>query len=66
MTLVGHCGKITTVQMDEWKVVSGDEGGFVRVWDQRMRNKLWEWHNRYSIAARLTYKWSIFPQSNLN
>ncbi|XP_067651145.1 F-box/WD repeat-containing protein 8-like [Haliotis asinina] len=49
-TLLGHSGKITCVQMDEWKVVSGDEGGFVRVWDQRMRTKLWEWHNRNPVS----------------
>ncbi|XP_071110859.1 F-box/WD repeat-containing protein 8-like [Haliotis cracherodii] len=50
MTLLGHSGKITCVQMDEWKVVSGDEGGFVRVWDQRMSKKLWEWHNRNPVS----------------
>lgn len=46
LTLVGHAAKITAVEMDDWKVVSGDEGGFVCVWDQRMCRKLWDVHNR--------------------
>lgn len=36
---------LTSVQMDEWKVVSSGDDGFVCVWDQRMATKLWDWHN---------------------
>ncbi|KAK7087459.1 F-box/WD repeat-containing protein 8-like [Littorina saxatilis] len=49
MTLIGHSAAVTTVQMDEWKVVSGDEAGFVSVWDQRMASKLWEMNNRHPV-----------------
>ncbi|BFZ04602.1 hypothetical protein BsWGS_07641 [Bradybaena similaris] len=49
LTLVGHAAKITAVEMDDWKVVSGDEGGFVCVWDQRMCRKLWDVHNRHPV-----------------
>nr|KAG5704660.1 hypothetical protein BaRGS_025302 [Batillaria attramentaria] len=35
--------------MDTWKVVSGDESGFVCVWDQRMASKLWDTHNRHPV-----------------
>jgi F-box/WD-40 domain protein 8 len=43
----GHSSQINTVQMDDMKVVSGGDDGFVRVWDLRMSKKLWEIHNRY-------------------
>lgn len=46
VTLIGHSASVTVVQMDDLKVVSGDEGGFVCVWDQRMGTKLWEMHSR--------------------
>ena len=46
MTLIGHYGVLNTVQMDDWKVVSGDEAGFVCVWDQRMARVMWETNNR--------------------
>ena len=49
LTLPGHNAKVTCVEMDEWKVVSGDEGGFVFVWDQRMGKKLWDVHNRHPV-----------------
>ncbi|CAG5122934.1 unnamed protein product [Candidula unifasciata] len=49
LTLVGHAAKITAVEMDDWKVVSGDEGGFVCVWDQRMCRKLWDVRNRHPV-----------------
>ncbi|KAL5016121.1 hypothetical protein ScPMuIL_005710 [Solemya velum] len=48
-TFSGHSHKVSTVQMDEWKVVSGGEDGFVYVWDRRMTVKLWEWHNRHPV-----------------
>ena len=43
----GHSSQVNTVQMDDIKVVSGGDDGFVRVWDLRMAKKLWEIHNRY-------------------
>ncbi|XP_033747296.1 F-box/WD repeat-containing protein 8-like [Pecten maximus] len=54
--LSGHTNYITTVQMDDWKVVSGDGGGFVSVWDRRMSTKLWEWHNRHPVGYCHFYK----------
>ncbi|XP_059144709.1 F-box/WD repeat-containing protein 8-like [Physella acuta] len=48
-TLVGHIARVKTVQMDDWKVVSADEAGFVNVWDQRMCRKLWDIHNRHPV-----------------
>ncbi|XP_025089538.1 F-box/WD repeat-containing protein 8-like isoform X1 [Pomacea canaliculata] len=50
MTLIGHSSTVTCVQMDNVKVVSGDEGGFVCVWDQRMASKLWEMHDRHPVS----------------
>ena len=52
MTLMGHSAAVTTVQMDDWKVVSGDEAGFVGVWDQRMASKLWEMNNRCGTCIK--------------
>ncbi|KAK7494023.1 hypothetical protein BaRGS_00014681 [Batillaria attramentaria] len=49
MTLIGHSATVSSVQMDTWKVVSGDESGFVCVWDQRMASKLWDTHNRHPV-----------------
>lgn len=46
-SFTGHMYQITTVQMDDWKVISGGYDGFVFVWDLRMTRKLWEIHNRY-------------------
>lgn len=41
---------VTHVQIDEWKVVTGDIDGFVSAWDQRMvKRKLWDLHNRYTL-----------------
>jgi hypothetical protein len=37
---------ISTIQMDDWKVVCGGEDGRTTVYDQRMGQKLWEFHNR--------------------
>ncbi|KAK6968698.1 F-box/WD repeat-containing protein 8, partial [Biomphalaria glabrata] len=49
-TLIGHAAKVNTVQMDDWKIVSGDDGGFVYVWDQRMCRKLWDIYNRHPVG----------------
>ncbi|OWF41589.1 F-box/WD repeat-containing protein 8-like [Mizuhopecten yessoensis] len=54
--LSGHTSFITTAQMDDWKVVSGDDGGFVCVWDRRMSTRLWEWHNRHPVRYCHFYK----------
>ncbi|XP_052214862.1 F-box/WD repeat-containing protein 8-like isoform X3 [Dreissena polymorpha] len=40
---------VSCVQMDQWKVVSGSEDGFVQVWDRRMKSKLWEYNNRHPV-----------------
>ena len=50
-TLLGHSAKVNCVQMDDLKIVSGDEGGFVYFWDQRMRKKLWDVHNRLVVRS---------------
>ncbi|KAK3083875.1 hypothetical protein FSP39_004459 [Pinctada imbricata] len=50
ITFSGSTSYITTVQIDDWKVVSGNAGGFVCVWDQRMSTKLWEMHNRHPVG----------------
>ena len=50
----GHSSQVNTVQMDDMKVVSGGDDGFVRVWDLRMSKKLWEIHNRYLECRKST------------
>lgn len=40
-SFTGHMYQIITVQMDDWKVISGGYDGFVFVWDLRMTRKLW-------------------------
>ncbi|XP_052073277.1 F-box/WD repeat-containing protein 8-like [Mytilus californianus] len=47
--LSGHSSQVNTVQMDDIKIVSGGDDGFVRVWDLRMTKKLWEIHNRHPV-----------------
>ncbi|XP_016146148.1 F-box/WD repeat-containing protein 8 isoform X2 [Sinocyclocheilus grahami] len=37
---------VTTVQADDWKIVSGGGEGLVSVWEMRIGAKLWEMHNR--------------------
>lgn len=49
VSLPGHSAPVTSVQMDDWKLVSGDEAGFVCVWDQRTGKKLWDVHNRHPV-----------------
>ncbi|XP_061198077.1 F-box/WD repeat-containing protein 8-like [Saccostrea echinata] len=48
-SFTGHMYEVTSVQMDDWKVVSGGFGGFVYVWDLRMARKLWEIHSRHPV-----------------
>ncbi|XP_045173607.2 F-box/WD repeat-containing protein 8-like isoform X2 [Mercenaria mercenaria] len=45
--LIGNSFRVSCIQMDNWKVVSGSDDGFLRVWDRRMKAKLWELHNRF-------------------
>ena len=42
----GHHDAVTCVQMDEWKVLSGGQDGYVCTWDQRMTHKLWDMYSR--------------------
>ena len=46
-----HPHKVTCVQMDEWKVISGGDDGYiygsVHYWDRRMGKQLWHLTNRY-------------------
>lgn len=48
-TFAGHNQKISALQMDEWKIVSGCEDGIVNVWDQRMVSRLWEVRSRHPV-----------------
>ncbi|XP_078410154.1 F-box/WD repeat-containing protein 8 [Cetorhinus maximus] len=49
MSLYGHQLGVSSVQMDDWKIVSGGEEGLVCVWEQRMGTKLWEMHSRHPV-----------------
>lgn len=59
-SFTGHMYQITTVQMDDWKIISGGYDGFVFVWDLRMTRKLWEIHNRYKILCCFKTSHSTF------
>lgn len=45
-SLYAHHLGVTSVQGDDWKIVSGGGEGLVCVWETRMGAKLWEMHNR--------------------
>ncbi|KAK7933838.1 hypothetical protein WMY93_004734 [Mugilogobius chulae] len=47
VSLYAHHLGVTSVQTDEWKIVSGGGEGLVCVWEMRMGTKLWEMHNRH-------------------
>lgn len=49
VSLYAHHLGVTSVQTDEWKIVSGGGEGLVCVWDMRMGTKLWEMHNRHPV-----------------
>ncbi|XP_048411881.1 F-box/WD repeat-containing protein 8 isoform X2 [Stegostoma tigrinum] len=49
MSFYGHQLGVSSVQMDDWKIVSGGEEGLVCVWEQRMGAKLWEMHSRHPV-----------------
>uniref|UniRef100_A0A1A8IU05 F-box/WD repeat-containing protein 8 n=1 Tax=Nothobranchius kuhntae TaxID=321403 RepID=A0A1A8IU05_NOTKU len=48
-SLYAHHLGVSSVQMDDWKIVSGGEEGLVCVWEMRMGAKLWETHNRHPV-----------------
>ncbi|XP_068594818.1 F-box/WD repeat-containing protein 8 [Brachionichthys hirsutus] len=48
-SLYGHYLGVTSVQADDWKIVSGGGEGLVCVWEMRMGTKLWEMHNRHPV-----------------
>lgn len=48
-TFAGHSQKISALQMDDWKIVSGCEDGIISVWDQRMMSRLWEVRSRHPV-----------------
>ncbi|KAM7415734.1 hypothetical protein PAMA_018002 [Pampus argenteus] len=48
-SLYAHHLGVTSVQADDWKIVSGGEEGLVCVWEMRMGAKLWEMHNRHPV-----------------
>ncbi|KAM9446150.1 F-box/WD repeat-containing protein 8 [Clarias gariepinus] len=49
VSLYAHHMGVTTVQADDWKIVSGGNEGLVCVWETRMSAKLWEMHNRHPV-----------------
>lgn len=53
MSLYAHQLGVSSIQADDWKIVSGGEEGLVCVWEMRMRTKLWEMHNRLGQPAKL-------------
>nr|XP_019954617.1 PREDICTED: F-box/WD repeat-containing protein 8 [Paralichthys olivaceus] len=48
-SLYAHHLGVTSVQADDWKIVSGGGEGLVCVWELRMGAKLWEMHNRHPV-----------------
>ncbi|XP_072243531.1 F-box/WD repeat-containing protein 8 [Leuresthes tenuis] len=48
-SLYAHHLGVTSVQADDWKIVSGGGEGLVCVWEMRMGTKLWEMHNRHPV-----------------
>ncbi|XP_054629589.1 F-box/WD repeat-containing protein 8 [Dunckerocampus dactyliophorus] len=48
-SLYAHHLGVTSVQLDDWKMVSGGGEGLVCVWEMRMATKLWEMHNRHPV-----------------
>lgn len=50
-SLYAHHLGVTSVQADDWKIVSGGGEGLVCVWEMRMGAKLWEMHNRWDCLS---------------
>ncbi|XP_068460539.1 F-box/WD repeat-containing protein 8 isoform X1 [Clinocottus analis] len=48
-SLYAHHMGVTSVQADDWKVVSGGGEGLACVWETRTGAKLWEMHNRHPV-----------------
>lgn len=58
-SLYAHHLGVTSVQADDWKIVSGGEEGLVCVWEMRMGAKLWEMHNRWGFSfLRASERWT--------
>ncbi|XP_076006910.1 F-box/WD repeat-containing protein 8 isoform X1 [Genypterus blacodes] len=49
VSLYAHHLGVTSVQADDWKIVSGGGEGLVCVWEMRKAAKLWEMHNRHPV-----------------
>ncbi|KAA0716853.1 F-box/WD repeat-containing protein 8 F-box and WD-40 domain-containing protein 8 [Triplophysa tibetana] len=49
VSLYAHHMGVTTVQADDWKIVSGGAEGLISVWEMRIGAKLWEMHNRHPV-----------------
>ncbi|CAD5110936.1 unnamed protein product [Dimorphilus gyrociliatus] len=58
--LQGHVGEITSVQMDDYKLVSASVGGDLFVWDRRTNKKLWEFFIRHPVRhVRFTDRYLV-------
>ncbi|XP_013780103.1 F-box/WD repeat-containing protein 8-like [Limulus polyphemus] len=49
ISISAHSRGVSQIQMDENRLVTGGEDGFVCVWDLRTRAKLWEMRNRHPV-----------------
>ncbi|KAM8886696.1 F-box/WD repeat-containing protein 8 isoform 1-T1 [Spinachia spinachia] len=63
-SLYAHHLGVTSVQADDWKVVSGGGEGLVCVWEMRMGAKLWEMHNRHPVR-RVHFNGSTLVTANV-
>lgn len=64
-SLYAHHMGVTSVQADDWKIVSGGGEGLVCVWEMRMGAKLWEMHNRWDsrvLSIGCSYIYLFVPQ----
>ena len=55
---------ITQIQMDDWKVVTGNSSGYVSTWDRRMATKCWEMHNRHPVSY-LCFRKNLLIAANI-
>uniref|UniRef100_A0A8C7UKD4 F-box/WD repeat-containing protein 8 n=1 Tax=Oncorhynchus mykiss TaxID=8022 RepID=A0A8C7UKD4_ONCMY len=63
-SLYAHHMGVTSVQADDWKIVSGGGEGLVCVWEMRMGAKLWEMHNRHPVR-HLRFNTSTLVTANI-
>uniref|UniRef100_A0A672YHN7 F-box domain-containing protein n=1 Tax=Sphaeramia orbicularis TaxID=375764 RepID=A0A672YHN7_9TELE len=63
-SLYAHHLGVTSVQADDWKIVSGGGEGLVCVWEMRMGTKLWEMHNRHPVR-RVRFNTSTLVTANI-